>query len=205
MASASSSRERFLSTTARLMRRRGYAATGLNEIVSRSGAPKGSLYFHFPGGKEQLAAEAMEQAGAGLAVAISAVLDGTPEFGTAVGVLIDAMAAGLEQSSFRDGCPIATVALDAAAESEPVRSAVAAAFESWLGPIAARLEREGFAPAAARRRALLILCSLEGALILARAARDLAPLQAVREELVALAVPDAEASSESAAVRPRSA
>ena len=72
------SREAFIASTGRLLRRQGYAATGLNEIVSRSGAPKGSLYFHFPGGKEELAAAAMERTGEELRGAIAAVIAARP-------------------------------------------------------------------------------------------------------------------------------
>ena len=57
------SREAFVEATGELLRRQGYAATGLNEIVARSGAPRGSLYFHFPGGKQELALAAMERTG----------------------------------------------------------------------------------------------------------------------------------------------
>jgi TetR/AcrR family transcriptional regulator, lmrAB and yxaGH operons repressor len=181
------SQEAFVRTTAALLRRQGYAATGLNEIVTRSGAPKGSLYFHFPGGKEQLATAAMAHAGGELASAIANVLGSSEDLGEALAGLVDAMSAGLEASGFRDGCPIATVALEAAAQSEPIRSAAADAFGAWLEALERRLLAAGLDAQAAQRRALLILASLEGALILARARRDLAPLQAVRDELRALA------------------
>ena len=69
-----SSRDAFVSSTAKLLRRQGYAATGLNEIVARSGAPRGSLYFHFPGGKQELALAAMEHSGEQLRGAIAAVM-----------------------------------------------------------------------------------------------------------------------------------
>src|SRR5579862_4730019 len=62
-------REAFVRTTAELLQRQGYAASGLNEIVARSGAPRGSLYFHFPGGKEELAVAAIDSAGAQLGAA----------------------------------------------------------------------------------------------------------------------------------------
>jgi TetR/AcrR family transcriptional regulator, lmrAB and yxaGH operons repressor len=183
-----SSREAFIETTGRLLRRQGYAGTGLNEIVARSGAPKGSLYFHFPGGKEQLAIAAMGRAGGQLGEAITAILASCEDLGEALGGLVDALASGLRRSGYRDGCPIATVALEAAADSDGVRTAAAAAFESWLEPLEARLLRDGFAAPAARRRALHVLSAIEGALILARATRELAPLEAVREELTALGV-----------------
>jgi TetR/AcrR family transcriptional repressor of lmrAB and yxaGH operons len=185
-ARGASSRSAFVHTAGRLLRRQGYAATGLNEIVTASGAPRGSLYFHFPGGKEQLAITAMEQVGEQLARAIEAILASSDELPQSLARLVDALAAGLEASDYADGCPIATVALEASAASEPIRLAASAAFASWIAVLRARLVEEGFGDAAAQRRALLVLAAIEGALILARAERDLAPLHAVRDELLAL-------------------
>jgi len=179
-------REAFLDATGMLLRRRGYAATGLAEIVELSGAPRGSLYFHFPGGKEELAVASMERAAGALAAAIRQILAGEGDTEEVLGALIDALAAGLRASGFRDGCPIATVALEAASESEPLRLAAERAFESWTTPIEERLLASGLDPAAAARRAVLVLSAIEGALILARARRDVAPLTCVREELAAL-------------------
>jgi TetR/AcrR family transcriptional repressor of lmrAB and yxaGH operons len=180
----SHSRDAFVLTTGQLLRRRGYAATGLSEIVARSGCPRGSLYFHFPGGKEQLAAAAMEHAGEQLRRAIEAVLDGADSLEAGIAALFDVLAAGLAASGYADGCPIATVALEAASESEVLRGAAAGAFDAWLSALRARLRAEGLGDAAARRRALSILAAMEGGLILARAQRDVAPLLAVRDELL---------------------
>lgn len=182
----SSSRDAFLKSTAELLRRRGYAATGLNEIVARSGAPKGSLYFHFPGGKEQLAAAAMTRSGELLGGAMAAVLASHDDVGAALASLVDALAAGLEASGYRDGCPIATVALETAGNSQELTAVAGLAFDSWLEVLSARLEASGLSGAAAERRALLVLSAIEGALLLARVRRDLSPLLAVREELVTL-------------------
>jgi TetR/AcrR family transcriptional regulator, lmrAB and yxaGH operons repressor len=181
-----SSREAFISATAELLRAQGYAATGLNEIVARSGAPKGSLYFHFPGGKEQLAATAIAQAGAQLAGSIDAVLGSGADLAAGLGRLIDTMAAGLEASGYAAGCPIATVALEVSSESEPIRAAAAQAFESWLAALGARFAAGGLCDEEAESRAMFVLAAIEGALILARVRRSPAPLLAVREELVAL-------------------
>lgn len=181
-----SSRQAFVRSTATLLRRQGYAQTGLNEIVARSGAPKGSLYFHFPGGKEQLAVAAMMRSGAQLRDAIAATLDSSDDVGEALARLLDALAAGLEASGFADGCPIATVALETANDSEAMRTAADGAFESWLAALEARLCAAGLSADAAARRALLVLSAIEGALILARVRRDVSPLAAVRDELVSL-------------------
>ncbi len=181
-----SSRDAFIETTGQLLRRQGYAGTGLNEIVARSGAPKGSLYFHFPGGKEQLAVAAMERTGEQLRAAIARTLGSSEELGDALASLIDALAEGLERSGYRDGCPIATITLEAAGDSEPVRTAAATTFASWLEVLQKRLRGAGFSSSEATQRALLVLSSIEGALILARASRDRGPLTAVREELRSL-------------------
>ena len=180
----SSSREGFVEATATLLQRRGYAASGLNEIVARSGAPRGSLYFHFPGGKQELAAAAMERSGRRLRDAIATVLAAHEDPIDGIGALIDGLAAGLLASGFRDGCPIATVALEQAAVEDTLRAAACGAFDSWLAVIArasARRwprRRHRRAPGAARA-----LGARGRADPGARAPRP-APLQAVREELL---------------------
>src|SRR5438132_3806741 len=102
-----SSRDAFVAATGRLLREQGYDATGLNEIVTASGAPKGSLYFHFPGGKEELAVAAMQREGRQLRAAIASIMGADDDLAAALGRLVDALARGLESSGFRNGCPIA--------------------------------------------------------------------------------------------------
>jgi TetR/AcrR family transcriptional repressor of lmrAB and yxaGH operons len=180
---AGASREAFVRATGKLLRRQGYGATGLNEIVTASGAPKGSLYFHFPGGKESLAVAAMTREAQLLGDAIAALLRSREDVVDAVASVIDALEVGLERSDFQDGCPLATVALEQSTQSEAVRDAAAGGFNSWLEQIEQRLLDTGLADAVAHSKALLLLSAIEGALILARAHRDVAPLAAVREEL----------------------
>jgi TetR/AcrR family transcriptional repressor of lmrAB and yxaGH operons len=187
-AETTSSRDAFVSSTAKLLRRQGYAATGLNEIVARSGAPRGSLYFHFPGGKQELALAAMEHSGEQLRGAIAAVMASPGGAARTVGGLIDALAAGLEASGYRDGCPIATVTLETAANAEPIRLTAERVFSSWLAEFESALVAEGLSLDVSKRRAMLVLAAVEGGLLLARARRDAAPLLAVKEELQALLV-----------------
>jgi TetR/AcrR family transcriptional regulator, lmrAB and yxaGH operons repressor len=181
--SRGASKGAFVTATQELLRRRGYAASGLGEIVARSGAPKGSLYFHFPGGKQELAVVAMERSAAQLRDAMVAILDSSEDVNEAIGRLIDALADGLARSDFADGCPIATVALETAGESEAMHAAAQAAFDSWLEVLKERLMRAGADAARAEERALLVLAAIEGGLILARARRDVAPLVAVSSQL----------------------
>ena len=133
-------------TMGRLMTRQGYHATGLTEVLTESGAPKGSMYFHFPGGKEQLAAEAIQVSGERLRGLIEAAIAGASSAEDAIRMLSRGMAAGLAASDFTEGCPIATVALEASGSSDSIRVASDAVFASWESAIAAppggtRLER----------------------------------------------------------------
>ena len=169
--------------TGKLLRRQGYGATGLNEIVAASRAPKGSLYFHFPGGKESLAVAAMTRQAELLRDAIAALLRSSDDVAEAIANVVDALAVGLERSNYQDGCPLATVALELSAQSDTVRDAAADGFNSWLEQIEQRLLAAGMTETVAARKAVLLLSAIEGALVLARARRDVAPFAALRDEL----------------------
>src|ERR687898_2195200 len=110
-------RERMIRAAAGLFRRRGYDGTGLNEILERSGAPRGSLYFHFPGGKEELAVAAITEVGTTLGSGMEALLTSSDDAGEGIARVIDFLADDLERSDFRGGCPIAAVTLDGAGQS----------------------------------------------------------------------------------------
>ncbi|MFN8161693.1 MAG: TetR/AcrR family transcriptional regulator [Solirubrobacterales bacterium] len=178
-----------MESAAELFRRQGYHGTGLNQVLEQSSAPRGSLYFHFPGGKQQLAAESVGEAGGAIGKAIEAILAATPDTGEAIGRVVDFLAADLSQSGFDHGCPVGTVAMDAASGSEPVRVACEAVFAGWLGLIARHLEAAGTAPDLAERQAMLAVSAIEGALLLARARRDTAALEAVGATLRPLLSP----------------
>jgi TetR/AcrR family transcriptional repressor of lmrAB and yxaGH operons len=180
------SREAFVAATARLLRRQGYAATGLSEIVTAGGAPRGSLYFHFPGGKQELATVAMRASGEQLRAGIAVALAHGPTLADSVCGIVAALAAGLEASGFRDGCPIATVALEAGPGEEALRETAQEVFASWLAELESALRKEGLASEQARTRAVFVLAAIEGGLLLARARHDAEPLREVGEELRAL-------------------
>lgn len=176
-------RQRIASVAGDLFRRRGFHAVGVAEVVAASGAPKGSVYFHFREGKEELAEVAVERSGGKLGEAIEAVLVTSPTTADGVQSLCAAMATGLESSGFERGCPLATLALETAATSDRLATACDRGFEQWLGSLARALERDGHAPKDARELAVLVLSALEGALILARAARDTAPIDSAAVRL----------------------
>lgn len=185
------SRKRMLRAMSRLMRRQGYGATGLNQVVQESGAPKGSIYFHFPDGKVQLAAEAISDSGGALRRLIETTMQSAEDAPTAVRRLAMGLGAALAGSGYTDGCPVATVALEAAATSDVISRASSEAFKSWEAAIAARLADFGWSAEAAASAATFVLSALEGALILSRAYRDVGPLTAAGEHLASALLPPA--------------
>ncbi|MFC9972109.1 TetR/AcrR family transcriptional regulator [Spirillospora sp. NPDC127200] len=182
MAKESDTRTRLLEASAQLFREQGYAGTGLKQITGAGNAPWGSLYHFFPGGKEQLGAEAVAHSGVRylrLFDLVFAHADADPL--QAVRDFFQLSVDALEKSDYADGCPIATVALETASTSEPLRHACAEVFAAWEQAIARRL------PVPAERAADLatyVLAAFEGAIVLSRAARDTRPLR-VSADLVA--------------------
>src|SRR5205823_14541542 len=146
----SSTRDRIVETSAELFRRQGYAATGVKQIVTEAQAPFGSLYHFFPGGKEQLGAEAIRTSGALYELLIPAVFDPAPNLVTGVRDFFAGAAEHLVETDYADACPIATVALEVSSKSEPMREACAAVFESWIAAGAERFVRGGASPGKAR-------------------------------------------------------
>ena len=179
------SRERAIRAMARLLRRQGYAGTGLQDVVAEARAPIGSVYFHFPGGKSALAAAAVARAGGELADRLSQLLAAVsaPD---ALEAIAAAMGDDLERSRWRNGCPIATTALERCAEDEAIRAAADGVFRSWEELFAQKLASSGFPPDQARGLGMLIVSSLEGALILARSRCSTEPLEQAARSLAQL-------------------
>ena len=183
-------RDRLVETSAELFRKQGYAATGVKQIITNAQAPFGSLYHHFPGGKEELGAEAIRTSGALYELLIPAVFDPAPNLVTGVRDFFAGAAAHLEETNYADACPIATIALETSSTSEPMRLACADVFERWIAAGAARHEDGGLTDEQARELTIAMLAALEGAFVLARALRTTEPL-AIAGEMVATAVEQA--------------
>lgn len=170
-------RKKLVDATAALLRRQGYHATGLSDIVAESGAPRGSLYFYFPGGKDELARAALAASGAEWRARIETAVANAQDLDGAIAAVIELLADDLEASGWDNGCPVAAVALEAI--SEPVRAAVAAHYAGWRDGIAERLATFGVPAGPARQLATIALAAIEGALLLARVQRSREPLEAV--------------------------
>lgn len=178
-----------------LIQRHGYSGTGLNTVVEHSGAPKGSLYFHFPQGKEALGEKAVELAAArfGSLVADSATASAAPA--EVLRCVIDDLAGMLEESDFQLGCPVSVVTLEMGAQSERLRDACAQAFESWIAPLSELLVSHGRSRDSARALATAMVSMVEGAVIVSRAQRSTEPLHCAAQAIVALLEPGTEASA----------
>jgi AcrR family transcriptional regulator len=168
---SSGTRDRIVDASAELFRRQGYAATGVKQIVTEARAPFGSLYHFFPGGKEQLGAEAIRQSGPIYGLLIPAIFDPAPDPVSAVRAFFAGAAEHLRETDYADACPIATVALEVSSSSETMREACAEVFESWIATGTERFIAVGLSEPVARELAIGMFAALEGAFVLARAVR----------------------------------
>ncbi len=172
MPRTSTARSAAIATAAELFRRQGYAATGLETILAESGAPKGSFYHHFPGGKEELAVESLALSGDQIRALIDHLVATSRTPGELVRSISERQARDLRESNFERGCPVATVALELAGTSDSIATASSAAFAKWLEPLIEMIQSHGRSASEAHQLARWALAGLEGALLLARAARD---------------------------------
>jgi AcrR family transcriptional regulator len=178
-------RDRLIDSGAELFRRQGYNATGIKQIVAEARAPVASLYHFFPGGKEELGAEAIRKSGAMYELLIPAIFDVAPDPVTGVRMFFAGAAEHLVETNYEDACPIATVALEVSSSSEVMRRACADVFDSWIEAGLGRFPE--VEPHTARELTIAMLCALEGAFVLARAQRSTEALL-ITGEVVARAV-----------------
>ena len=176
MAKGADSKEKTVAAAVRLFSQRGYHGTALNDILDAGGSPRGSLYFHFPGGKEQIGAAASALAGEAVRQVIAEAAETSDNVEDFLTSIVRTMASNLERSGYREGCPIATTALETAAQSETLGTAVRDAFQAWESELKRGLVRFGIKGANADVLATAILSQLEGALLLARTYRSLEPM-----------------------------
>ena len=182
-----SPRERMVISAALLIRERGAHPTAIADVLEHSGAPRGSAYHYFPGGRTQLLCEAVDYAAEYMANRLAQA----PSAVDALDGLFDTYRKQLQRSDFRAGCPVVAVAVEAGDpakqdQSDAVIERAAAAFARWRAAIAQRLVADGMAAKDAGALAVLILSAFEGAIVLARAARDAEPLDLVQAQLRSL-------------------
>jgi TetR/AcrR family transcriptional repressor of lmrAB and yxaGH operons len=189
---ANDTRTRMLETTARLLQQRGYHGTALNDILAESGAPRGSLYFHFPGGKDQLVIEATRATVDRITEGLRAALAETSDPARAVRGFFDATADAVRENDYAFGCPVAPVILDSTVDIPELAALCRDALDGWIDMLRQAFVKAGVAPKRALTLALLSQSTIEGVLLIARARRDCGAFAEVSREietLVAEAVP----------------
>jgi TetR/AcrR family transcriptional regulator, lmrAB and yxaGH operons repressor len=191
------SRSRMIRAAAELFRQRGYHATTFSDVVRESGAPRGSTYFHFPGGKQELAREAIAKAGDELEELVDEAARHAGDPGSLVRALAQILAGRLERSGYQSGCPIATMVLELAPRDEQFSADFDSVFARWRAALVTRFQPLGIAPDRAAVLADLTISAFEGALILSRAARSIQPFNTTIEALISAI--DHDAASQPAA------
>ncbi|GAB0108676.1 TetR/AcrR family transcriptional regulator [Nocardia sp. JMUB6875] len=179
----SDSKRRIEVAAAGLLARHGYHGFGLKKLSEAAGLPYGSIYHHFPGGKEEIAVSAIT----GTGVLVGRMIRQAPGdvFGTAA-TLFDFMATKLADTDWTDGCPVGTPALDGGSDVESVRSACVSAFEAMAHGFAEMLTELDMEPGEARDLATTVVAAYEGATILARVRRTDEPLHTVSAAMAKL-------------------
>ena len=170
-----------LRSAAELQRSTGVVGTGFSDIIAHSGAPRGSIYYHFPEGRTQLAAEATTYAAAEMAEVLRRVLArGTLH--DAVDSFVAMWVAMMTDGDFHVGCAVAAAAIES--RSAPgLRQAANDGFQLWLGLLAEAMTDRGITEPAANELAVMVLAAIEGGIILSRAAGGPDPLESVGRSL----------------------
>ncbi|MFO7538461.1 MAG: TetR/AcrR family transcriptional regulator [Chloroflexota bacterium] len=182
----SNKREQIIATTCHLMELQGYHATGLNQIVTESGAPKGSLYHYFPDGKDEIIEEAIAHTSRMIQERLHAGMAAAESPAKAIPDFLRNLAVQVQASGFQAGGPITAVALEAASTNERLNAACRAAYQAWQAIIEQKLVDTGCDPIRARRLGSIIISLIEGAIILSRTERNVGPLLDAAVELEAL-------------------
>lgn len=176
-----------MTASAELFRRNGYTGTGLKQIVTEAGAPFGSLYHFFPGGKEQLGEEVIRESGMLYAALFDIYIAPAADVVSGIEAAFAGAAETLVETDYADACPIATVALEVASTNETLRHATADVFTAWIDKGTETFARFGLSTEDARSLTIAAVTSLEGAFVLSRSLRSTEPLEVAGRTVAALA------------------
>ena len=175
MAKISSAREDLLGAAVELFRCRGYEGVGVAELLEKSGAPRGSLYFHFPGGKEEIGIEAVKRVGDVVAGQFRALHDTGCDMEQYVEQVFKTTAKGIKDRDFKASCPIAAIAAEMGHSNPDLNAAVVAVFAAWEKEIAHAASARGMSAKNAASFASAMLASIEGAMVVSKAQGSIAP------------------------------
>jgi TetR/AcrR family transcriptional regulator, lmrAB and yxaGH operons repressor len=174
-------RTKMLISAAEVMRERGAAGVTIDEVLTRSGAPRGSVYYHFPEGRNQILAEALNYAGE----AITADIDEAAGRGAKVllGQFVEFWERVLAESDFNAGCPVVAAAIGSADDEVPLAEEAARIFAHWRTALTWAFVADGFPESDAESLAVMSIAALEGAVVLCRSSRSTDPLHKVYDQL----------------------
>lgn len=182
----SSKREQIIQSASELFELQGYHATSLSQILKASQAPKGSLYYYFPDGKEQLAEEAVLLSGQMLAQRVQTGLEQKQDLAQAFTHLLEGIANQIEQSNFRAGGPLTAIAMETATSNPRLNQACRAAFQTIRQPIEDKLRASGIGENEIGARATTIIAAIEGGTLLSRTQHSGDPLRQVAQQIQAI-------------------
>lgn len=175
MAKVSSAREGLIDAAVELFRARGFEGVGVAELLEKSGAPRGSLYFHFPGGKQEIGVEAVKRVGEVVANQLRGLHESGVDLETFVERVFQETATGISDREYKASCPIAAIAAEMGNANPNLGEAVRAAFAAWEREIKAAATAQGMTEANAAAFASAMLASIEGAMVVSKAQRSVAP------------------------------
>lgn len=175
MAKTSSAREDMLFAASELIRARGYEGVGVAEILQRANAPRGSLYFHFPAGKEQIGAEVVERVGRETAARFRELHESGVDMPTFIERVFKTTAKESKDRNFKASCPMAAIAAEFGSEDNRLAQAVKEVFASWEREISEAARARGMSAKNADLFASAMLAAMEGAFVVAKAQTSTAP------------------------------
>lgn len=176
-----STRARMLGSAVEVLRERGAAGVTIDEVLARSGAPRGSVYHHFPGGRRQILTEALQVAANTIGSIIGA--ESSDSAWDLVHRFVEFWEQVLTGSDFTAGCPVVAVAIATPDEEPELAAAAAAIFDRWRAALAAAFTADGFDESDASSLAVMCIATLEGAVVLCRSSRSADPLNDVARQL----------------------
>lgn len=180
----SDTRARMVSTVAQLVMRQGFHGTSLSEILKESQAPRGSLYFHFPGGKDELILEGARAAIAQASESMRDAFEKSPDAASGLAAFFDLLIKMEIETDFHFGCPVNALVSDAMETATPLADLCREGIEQWETIYKQAFVQDGIDPQRAETLASFVLAAEEGAILMARAKRDVEPLETVRDKLV---------------------
>ena len=176
-------KDRIITATGELFRQQGYNGTSLKQVTEASGAPSGSLYHFFPGGKEDLADAVIRTSGVVYRDLLDVIFDAAADPASGVTDFFDGAALVLAETGYLDACPIGTVALEVASTNDRLRAATADVFDIWTDAVVGHLRSVGVDEDRSRELAITLVAAVEGGFMLSRAARSPEPMRAIGRQV----------------------